>query len=62
MIVIASAVVICFFVGVGCYQWGYNKAVEKRERRHKQEIVELKKQHREEISNLYKRINEKEQD
>ena len=62
MIEIISAIVVCFFIGLGCYQWGYHKAVEKREKIYQQEIIELKNKHKEEISALCKRINEKEQD
>ena len=64
MIYIIEAIVISLLVGVGCYQWGYSKAVEKQEKLHKEKIDEIKKEHKEEISNLWNRINneKKEQD
>lgn len=59
---IIETAIISFLVGYGCYQWGYHKAIEKSEKIHQREMMELKKQHREEASKLFERINEKEQD
>ena len=59
---IIEIIVISFFVGYGCYQWGYHKAVEKKDKLHQKEVAELKRQHKEDITILYNKINEKEQD